>query len=242
MWQLVSIKSYLDNKFYPDFSNNWDDLLLRKKILQYMNGSCHVLDLGAGAGIVTQMNFKGVVKKVSGIDPDKRVIHNPFLDNAVVGYGESMPQFESSSVDVVISDNVLEHIGDPSGLFKEIYRVLKPGGYFISKSPNKYYYIAMISKITPYFIHKIINKKRGRKYEDTFPTHYKLNTKRAQLKYALSTGFKVEEFFSVEGRPEYLRHFGPLYLLGIAYEKLVNKFNINFLKAVNISVFQKAER
>jgi SAM-dependent methyltransferase len=204
-----------------------------------MNGSAHVLDLGAGAGIVPQMNFKGAVEKVSGIDPDKRVVHNPFLDNAVVGYGESMPQFENGSIDVVISDNVLEHIGNPVDLFKEIHRVLKPGGYFISKSPNKYYYVAAISKFTPYFIHKIINKKRGRKYEDTFPTHYKLNTKRAQLKHALNAGFEVVEFFSVEGRPEYLRHFGPAYLLGIAYERLVNKLNLDFLKAVNISVFRK---
>jgi len=204
-----------------------------------MNGSAHVLDLGAGAGIVAQMNFKGAVKKVSGIDPDKRVMRNPFLDNAVIGYGESMPQFESGSIDVVISDNVLEHIGNPGDLFKEIHRVLKPGGYFISKSPNKYYYVAAISKFTPYFIHKIINKKRGRKYEDTFPTHYKLNTKKAQLKHALNAGFKVVEFFSVEGRPEYLRHFGPVYLLGVAYERLVNKLNLNFLKAVNISVFRK---
>jgi len=235
----MSIKSYLDNKFYPNFSNNWDDLLLREKILQYMNGSAHVLDLGAGAGIVAQMNFKGAVKKVSGIDPDKRVMRNPFLDNAVIGYGESMPQFENGSIDVVISDNVLEHIGNPGDLFKEIHRVLKPGGYFISKSPNKYYYVAAISKFTPYFIHKIINKKRGRKYEDTFPTHYKLNTKKAQLKHALNAGFKVVEFFSVEGRPEYLRHFGPVYLLGVAYERLVNKLNLNFLKAVNISVFRK---
>jgi len=35
------------------------------------------LDLGAGAGIVSQMNFKGIASRVCGIDPDERVLSNP---------------------------------------------------------------------------------------------------------------------------------------------------------------------
>src|SRR5829696_6012886 len=37
----------------------------------------------------------------------------------------------SDSVDVAISRSVIEHITDPTAVFAEIYRVLKPGGTFV---------------------------------------------------------------------------------------------------------------
>lgn len=42
---------------------------------------------------------------------------------------------ESNSFDVVISMNVLEHIFDFHPVFSEVYRVLKPGGTFVSSTP-----------------------------------------------------------------------------------------------------------
>lgn len=42
---------------------------------------------------------------------------------------------ESSSFDTVVSMNVLEHIFDFHPVFSEVYRVLKPGGRFVSSTP-----------------------------------------------------------------------------------------------------------
>lgn len=42
---------------------------------------------------------------------------------------------ESSSFDTVVSMNVLEHIFDFHSVFSEVYRVLKPGGKFVSSTP-----------------------------------------------------------------------------------------------------------
>ncbi len=78
----------LDNKFYPDFEDNWDDKLLRNEILRVMHKDQIVLDLGAGAGIVDEMNFRGKVFRVCGIDPDRRVCSNPFLDESKIALGE----------------------------------------------------------------------------------------------------------------------------------------------------------
>jgi hypothetical protein len=99
--------------------------------------------------------------------------------------------------------------------------------------------VSLIATTTPQFIHELVNKRRGRVAEDTFATFYRVNTRRDQLKYATKSGFKLIEFDSYEGRPEYLRHFGILYYIGIGYERVINKFNINNLKAIHISVFQK---
>lgn len=232
-------KQKIDELFYEKYEDNWDDKLLRKTILKYINKQSCILDLGAGAGIVSDMYFKGLVSEVYGIDPDERVMKNDFLDIGIQGFGDNMNMFSNDKFDLIFSDNVLEHIPNPEKLFFEISRVIKPGGYFIAKTPNRYYYVSLIGRLTPLIFHKFINKRRGRGSEDTFPTLYKLNTKKDQQKYSRNCGLKVISFEYFEGRPEYLRHFGPLYFLGLLMERFVNKFGIDNMKALIISVFQK---
>src|SRR5207244_12001098 len=82
---------WLDRRLYPDYRDRWDDELFRTRILRHLTPDMRVLDLGAGAGRVTQMNFRGLAATVVGIDPDEAVKTNPFLDEAHVGGGESHP-------------------------------------------------------------------------------------------------------------------------------------------------------
>ena len=87
------------------------------------------MDLAAGAGIVKEMNFKGVVKEVHGIDLDKRVLENKYLDFPAIGNCENLP-YEDNKFDLVFSDNLLEHLEHPEKVFSEIDRVLKNDGIF----------------------------------------------------------------------------------------------------------------
>src|SRR5205085_11218697 len=61
----------LDRALYPGQSSNWDDYIFRDWILSNLSPEAIILDIGAGAGIVQQMNFKGMVAKVCGIDLDR---------------------------------------------------------------------------------------------------------------------------------------------------------------------------
>ena len=63
----------LDRALYPRQSRNWDDCIFRDRVLSNLSPKAIILDIGAGAGIVPQMNFKGMVAKVCGIDLDPRV-------------------------------------------------------------------------------------------------------------------------------------------------------------------------
>ena len=65
---------WMDRVFYPHHADNWDDALFRGQILQEIDEAACVLDLGAGAGVVSQMNFRGRAAKVCGVDPDDRGI------------------------------------------------------------------------------------------------------------------------------------------------------------------------
>jgi len=229
----------MDSVFYKDYQDSWDEQCFREEVLKRVDGETILLDVGAGSGRVQQMNFRGVVKEVWGIDLDERALTNPFLDNALVGSAESMPFFRDESFDMVISNNVLEHVTKPDSLFKEVNRVLKNGGLFITKTPNKYHYFALMARATPTWFHKIYNRVRGRDAEDTFPTFYKVNCMKDQIRIATKSGFKVLEIRRIEGKPEYLRIALITYLIGVAYERLVNHFAIDALKVLLISKFEK---
>lgn len=211
----------LDDRWYPGIDGNWDDTLFRERILQLIDRDKDLLDVGAGAGIVEQMNFRGLARRVSGVDPDPRVLENPFLDDAKVGSAESLP-FEANSFDIVVSDNVLEHLSDPGGVFSEVARVLRPGGRFLFKTPNVYHYMPTIARITPHKFHQFVNKLRGRETDDTFPTLYRANSESDLKRLADEVGFVVHSIEHIEGRPEYMRFSPPTYLVGYFYERLVN--------------------
>ena len=211
----------LDRSFYPEFGDNWDDEIFRQAIQIYLRPDSTVLDLGAGAGIVEQMNFRDSVSKVCGVDLDPRVTSNPFLHEGKVGSGARIP-YDDKTFDVVFSDNVLEHLEDPEAVFVDIARVLKPGGKFLFKTPNKAHYMPLIARLTPHRFHAFINRLRGRATVDTFPTRYLVNSRRDVCRCGKIAGMVVKELRLVEGRPEYLRIAAPLYLLGIMYERVVN--------------------
>ena len=216
-----SVIEWIDHSRYPTFARNWDDWLFRERILAHIKPDSTVLDLGAGAGIVSQMNFKGLAGKVCGVDLDPRVVDNPMLDEGRVSDAGEIP-YGDGLFDVVISDNVLEHLDAPLAVYGEVARVLKPGGVFLFKTPNKWHYMPTIARLTPHGFHQFVNRLRGRAEVDTYPTRYRTNTKGDVLRLAAESGLKVESVERIEGRPEYLRMFWPTYLLGMFYERLVN--------------------
>jgi SAM-dependent methyltransferase len=215
----------MDRQFYPTFGRNWDDRLFRDRILRHLTPSSVVLDLGAGAGIIKYMDFRGQAERICGVDLDPRVVDNPFLDEGVVTDGASVP-FSNATFDMVFSDNVLEHLADPVRVFSEVARVLKPGGLFLFKTPNRSHYVPFISRLTPHRFHAYVNRKRGRASEDTFPTYYRANSRADITRIAAASGLRVESIEFVEGRPEYLRMSAATYLVGLCYERIVNSLSV----------------
>jgi len=97
-----------------------------------------ILDLGSGGGVDVFRASKLVGKsgKVIGLDATPEMIFRARETAKKHGYGnvefrlgeiEHMP-VENNSVDLVISNCVLNLVPDKESAFKEIYRVLKPGG------------------------------------------------------------------------------------------------------------------
>lgn len=212
----------LDGRLYPAHADHWDDEIFRERIRCHLGSTTRVLDVGAGAGFVRQMNFRGLAARVVGVDPDECVRRNPHLDESHVASGEHLP-FADEEFDVAFADNVLEHLEEPDRVFAEVFRVLRPGGTFLVKTPNRWHYMPLVASVTPLWFHRRVNQLRGRAPEHTFPTRYRVNTRPALERVARRSGFDVRRIDRVEGRPEYLRIAAPLYVLGWLYERAVNR-------------------
>jgi arsenite methyltransferase len=100
-----------------------------------------VLDLGSGAGFDAFLAAQqvGVSGKVIGVDMTPEMVEkarlnadNLNISNVEFRHGEieKLP-LEDHSVEVVISNCVINLSPDKSTVFKEIYRTLKPGGRII---------------------------------------------------------------------------------------------------------------
>ena len=174
-----------------------------------------------------------------GADLDPRVLENNYLDHGCITNASNTP-YDDNSFDLVFADNLMEHLTDPLTVFKEIKRILKPGGSLIFKTPNKNHYVPIIARFTTHSFHSWVNKKRGRSEIDTFKTEYLCNSRSQVSKLASSVELEVKEIAFVEGRPEYLRFSTITYFFGIIYEKLVNSFDLfMYLRVVMVVRIEK---
>jgi len=99
-----------------------------------------VLDLGCGLGEYVRA-FERQGAEAYGCD-----IEQPRLvqarargtSNVVVAAGEALP-FHDGSLDVVVLNEVIEHVGDDRATMREVSRVLSPGGVAVIYAPNRLY-------------------------------------------------------------------------------------------------------
>lgn len=99
----------------------------------------HLCDFGAGDGSITRSILNGVTfPVVSAIELDP--VHAETLSAegfAVHGYDLNRPiPINNASFDVVVSNQVIEHLYDTDLFLAEIHRVLRPGGLAVISTEN----------------------------------------------------------------------------------------------------------
>ena len=188
-----------------------------------------VVDFGCGRGAYADdpipfrrdlRIFKGKVCRVIGLDASQAGAHNPYLDSFSQLEGNRWP-LEDGSADLVVCDNVLEHLPDPPAFFAEAHRVLRPGGVLCIRTPNRWNYIALLSRLIPNRSHaRVLAKaKPGLGEQDVFPTLYRCNTVPAIQRAMARSGFDAI-VYGYEAEPSYLAFSRLAYALGVLHQKL----------------------
>jgi len=101
-----------------------------------------ILDIGCSFGWFEKKVLEKGAKRVVGIEPKEEFFYGAKKEvpeaEFKLGSATKIP-FKDESFDMVVMFEVLEHLsaGTERQAFKEIHRVLKPGGKLVMSTPNK---------------------------------------------------------------------------------------------------------
>jgi len=197
-------------------------------VREFVTPATVMLNLGAGAATNQPLRiFKGAVARVAGADVAPAVLENRELDDArVFAAGAPMP-YAAGEFDLVLSDFVLEHIERPLHFAGEVRRVLRPGGSFFFRTPNRMHYVSIIARATPHWFHaRFANRVRGldAASHEPYPTYHRMNSRAALGQIARAADFASVELRMCEAEPSYLVFHPVAFMAGVGYERVVNRF------------------
>lgn len=223
----------LDRHYYPDLVD--EHMRFDGMIRRHLRPDAVVLDAGAGRGLRFPHTYKDGVARVAGVDRDPAVMENPNLTDATIADLADLP-YEDAEFDVVFSKFVFEHLDRPVTVMRELNRVLKPAGHLLIHTPNRWHYVTLAAALTPTPVHIWYRTKLGWDEADTFPTRYRANDAKTIEAFAAKSGFHVDSLQLLETKPTYLALHPSAYRVGIAYERLVNRYDALARFRVNLLV------
>jgi SAM-dependent methyltransferase len=183
-----------------------------------------VLDAGCGSGRVFQHRLAERVRRVIGVDVTDEMRGNTNIDGGAKADLTALP-FRDETFDLIVMSTVAEHLTEPEPVFRELARVLRPGGRLLVLTPNRWHYVTLAARALPHRLHVAFNGWRGVDEHDVFPTAYRANTASRLRELTSNAGLRVERLERFETEPEYLAfHFVP-YALGVLYERAVNRID-----------------
>ena len=114
------------------------DLENRHKIIEIMdiNPNAMFLDCGCSNGLFSGEIADAIgTNLIYGIDFQAENCTNGDIEICKTDLNKAFP-FQDEVFDVVHANQVIEHLSGSDSFIKEIYRVLKPGGYAVISTPN----------------------------------------------------------------------------------------------------------
>ncbi len=106
---------------------------------------CRFLEIGCSNGIIIEAisnNFYST--DTYGVDIDEKALKSA-LERGVkvkqLNLNEEKLPYSNDYFDVVLFEEVIEHLVNPDNVLEEIFRVLKPKGYVLITTPNLGYWV-----------------------------------------------------------------------------------------------------
>lgn len=206
-------KKFLNTIWQEAYANNTKNIL---NLLEY-NPSAKAMDIGCGDGQKTSKFLSKIgaeeILGIDGVAPRLAAAQKRGIVTKIVNIEKPWPLPENS-FDVVISNQVIEHILDLDHFISEIKKVLKPGGYAVISTENLASWHNIFALVLGHqdFSHHLINKshvgnpmslhykqktvawsaKDNSGVDDTAFPHIKILTFKSLIKIFGEYGFKFE--------------------------------------------------
>ncbi|GHC09312.1 class I SAM-dependent methyltransferase [Thermomonas carbonis] len=173
-----------------------------------------VCDFGCGRGFHKDLYrgfardvqvFTRKAKHVVGVDVDSYAAENPYIDEfRLISPMDAPLPLASESVDLVVTEWVVEHLPNPRDSLDELSRVIKPGGFLCIRTPNLWHYSCLAALMIPDRLHYKVRQllRQPHESEDVFPTLYRANTRGLLASMLEERGFDAVVY----------RHRGPSHL------------------------------
>ena len=202
-------------------------------------GKRKILDFGCSEGFFAKLVF-GKKRIAVGLDlfSNKRIeeaAKEKIYKKITLYDGDTIP-YPDNSFDTIISNCVLEHIPNIGFSLKEIYRVLKPDGYFLTS--------VMADQWENNLFGSKIFGKVYLNYMRKTQVHHNLFSKEKWQTYLEKTGFKIQSIdgYLYKKSASYLDLFHYLSIGSLISYKLFNKwvlFSIPFLNKIKTQFIKK---
>lgn len=199
-------------------------------------------DVGCGRDIFPQnpvlaAEIAARCSYVFGIDPDDNVRENRMVQGYFQGLVEDCDT--TREFDVVTLRMVAEHIVRPEIAMQRVKRLLRPGGLAVVYTPYKWAPIPVITAAVPFALHnplkRLIWDSQAR---DTFPTAFKLNTRKALLEHTSNAGLS-EVLYAELDDCRTLAAFKWLNTIELALQRALRRVSIRYPEICLLGVYER---
>ena len=247
--RMIRISGPLQRLLAPGLKNS--QYAYGKVLSRLVTSEADWLDLGCGHQLFPdwmpdwaeqEAQIMDRANSVTGIDLDDSAIRrHKHITRRVVGDLHRLP-FKNASFHLVTANVVVEHIADPALLLAEAHRVLHPGGLFLFHTPNFLSYGTLAAAFLPQsWKNRLALLLQGRKEEDVYPTFYRINTRRAILKFAKQSGFTLLELRMAESSAQTFM-LGPVVALELLLIRILRWKMFQHYRTNIIAILRKDSR
>ncbi len=201
-----------------------------------------VADVGAGK----EWQFPAYYKSwygihLIGLDIDgDEMVGNAALDERIVCDAVEAIPLPDASVDVVMVHSGIEHFHDNERFLRNVFRILRPGGFMLAQFPGRYAPFAIANRLLPDWVaKKVLKVSMGETDALGFKAYYDRTNYKAFSKLARDAGF--HETYHLPGyfSSSYFEFFSPLFVLSYAYDMLRYSAGNREIASYNLFLLQK---
>lgn len=129
-----------------------------------------------------------------GVDPAPTLAENTYLHERVHC---TIDEFESErEFDLVTMRMVAEHVAEPERVVRSLARCTRPDGHVVVYTVNRFAPVPLLTALVPHRLHQPIKRVLWKtEPKDTFPTKFRMNTRRV-LREQLGAGGFAEVAFA----------------------------------------------